>query len=167
MDKMWAPWRSEYIDSFAGEKESECFLCDALKAQNEQDVFIVEKTKRSFVILNIYPYNTGHVMVVPNRHLGELESLSQKELLDTSLLVQKAIKALKKAYRPHGINIGMNLGRPAGAGLETHVHFHVVPRWNGDTNFMAAIADTKVLSESLRESYKKLKKAFKELKAEQ
>lgn len=123
-------------------------------------------SKYSFVILNIYPYNTGHLMVAPVRHTAEIETLSPEEHADIGVMIAKSVEALKKTYSPHAFNIGMNIGRTAGAGLESHLHYHIVPRWNGDTNFMPVIAETKVVSEMLEETYGKLYEFFKSMKNE-
>lgn len=163
MDRLWAPWRAKYIQDVADKTPDSCFLCEAIRSKNREEVFVLEVSKYSFAILNIYPYNTGHLMVVPMRHVGNFEELTEEEHTDLSLLLAKAVKAVKLAYSPHGINIGMNLGRAAGAGLETHIHYHVVPRWRGDTNFMPIIADTKVISEMLEDTYRKLKEAFQKI----
>lgn len=166
MHRLWAPWRAKYIQEVTDKNPDSCFLCEAVRSNKPEESFVLEFSKHSFAILNIYPYNTGHLMVVPLRHVANLEELSEEEHADIGLLLSRCIKAVKKAYSPHGINVGMNLGRAAGAGLESHIHYHVVPRWNGDTNFMPVIADTKVVSEMLEDTYKKLKKALLEIKKE-
>lgn len=160
MKNIWAPWRGKYIDQVADKSPDSCFLCDAASSDDPAAAYVVHQTELSFVILNIYPYNTGHLMVVPKKHTGEFEELTAEELLDLGVLIQKSIKALKKAYQPHGFNVGMNIGRVAGAGLETHLHFHIVPRWKGDTNFMPVIADTKIISQTLDESFERIRQAF-------
>jgi len=164
LHRLWAPWRAKYIQEVADKSPEKCFLCEALRLENPEEAFVLEINKYSFAILNIYPYNTGHLMVVPIRHTGNFEELTPEEHQDLGLLIAKCIRALKLAYSPHGINIGMNLGRAAGAGLESHLHYHIVPRWNGDTNFMPIIADTKVISEMLEDSFSKLTQALKQLK---
>ena len=123
-------------------------------------LFLLYRGKKSFIILNKFPYNNGHVMVVPNQHTGDLYNLNQDEQLDLFALITLSTKVLTKVMKPHGFNIGMNLGLVAGAGIEDHVHFHIVPRWNGDTNFMPVISNTKVISEALEKSYAKLNKAI-------
>jgi ATP adenylyltransferase len=119
-----------------------------------------------FVILNAFPYNSGHLMVVPYRHLGDLRALEPEELLEWMTLSQRSLDALQEAFRPEGYNLGVNMGRPAGAGIADHVHLHIVPRWNGDTNFMPVVGDVKVLNEALEQSYVKLRAAFDRLSAE-
>lgn len=150
----------EYIKG-ADAAES-CFLCDAPDLDPAQDdrTYLLKRGKRSFVILNIYPYNTGHLMVAPYRHVGELEALEPDEGIEGFALLRAGVEALKAAFGPHGFNIGMNLGRVAGAGVPDHLHFHVVPRWGGDTNFMPILGGTKVLPEMLDETYAKLKPLF-------
>lgn len=160
MKNIWAPWRGKYIEQVTDTSPDSCFLCEAIKSPDPAAAYVLHETALSFVILNIYPYNTGHLMVVPKKHTGEMEDLTAEELADLGLLIQKCIRALKKAYRPHGFNVGMNIGRVAGAGLETHLHFHIVPRWNGDTNFMPVIADTKIISQTLDEAYERIRQAL-------
>lgn len=166
MDRLWAPWRAKYIKEVANKSPDKCFLCESLKLENPEEAYVLKISKHSFAILNIYPYNTGHVMVVPKKHTGNFEDLTEEEHADLCVLMADCIKAIKLVYQPHGLNIGMNIGRAAGAGLETHLHYHIVPRWRGDTNFMPIIADTKVVSESLDDTFKKLKKALKDLENE-
>lgn len=138
-NKLWAPWRSKYIYS---RKKKKCVFC------NPKDC-VLEKTKHSFSILNIYPYNNGHVMVAPKRHVKSLEYLKAEELKDLMDLVVKTKKILDKKIKPQGYNIGLNIGKAGGAGFAGHIHIHIVPRWNGDTNFMPAACGTKVICESL------------------
>ncbi|MCX5665608.1 MAG: HIT domain-containing protein [Candidatus Omnitrophica bacterium] len=141
---LWAPWRSKYIYS---RKKKRCIFCNPKE-------YVLEKTKDSFSMLNIYPYNNGHVMVAPLRHVKSLEYLKPRELKDLMDLVVKTKKVLDKKLKPHGYNIGLNVGKVAGAGFAGHVHIHVVPRWTGDTNFMPAACGSKVISESLDVMYK-------------
>lgn len=167
MERLWAPWRSKYIQEVSDKSPDDCFLCEALRLKNPEEAYVLKITKHSFAILNIYPYNTGHVMVAPQKHTGSFEDLTEEEHADLGLLISQCIIAIKKAYSPHGLNIGMNIGRTAGAGLETHLHYHIVPRWHGDTNFMPVIAETKVISETLDDTFKKLKDALGEIYDEQ
>lgn len=166
MQRLWAPWRSRYIQSFEEEKSpnhQSCFLCDAIQAINEDAKrYVVYRAAYSFVILNLYPYNGGHIMVAPYRHTGNLEDLSRDELHNLCDLLRDAIVILKREFHPEGFNIGANLGKVAGAGLPDHLHFHIVPRWSGDTNFMPILADIKVVSQSLDEVYHRLQNAFTE-----
>jgi ATP adenylyltransferase len=143
-DRLWAPWRSRYIYS---RKKKKCIFC-------KPGDYVLEKTRHSFSMLNIYPYNNGHVMVAPSRHVKSLEYLKAQELKDLMDLVVKTKKVLDKKIRPHGYNIGLNIGKAAGAGFAGHIHIHIVPRWAGDTNFMPAASGTKVISESLDVMYK-------------
>lgn len=158
MERLWTPWRMSYIKG-ADSAES-CFLCDAPELDDDGRTYILARGKKAFVILNIFPYNTGHVMVAPYRHVADLESLGAEEGLEGFALLRTSVEALKEAFEPQGFNIGMNLGRVAGAGVPDHLHFHVVPRWGGDTNFMPVLGATKVLPELLDETYAKLKPLF-------
>ncbi len=160
MKILWAPWRIEYIRS---PKHDGCIFCDFPKENRDEERLILYRGEHSFVIMNNYPYNPGHVMIAPYRHVGRWEDLTDDELLEIMKLSQMMIKVLKKVMSPHGFNLGVNLGRVAGAGIDDHVHLHIVPRWNGDTNFMPVIADTKVIPESLEEAYRELKKAIEEM----
>jgi ATP adenylyltransferase len=156
-ERLWAPWRLEYI---RGPKDQECIFCRAAESGDDEANYVVHRGERAFVILNAYPYNNGHVMVAPYAHEPTIEPLDEPTLLEIMMLTQHSIAALRKAYAPEGFNIGINQGRVAGAGIEEHVHAHVVPRWGGDTNFMPVIADTRVLPQSLADSWKELTRAF-------
>ncbi len=160
MKVLWAPWRIEYIRS---PKHEGCIFCDFPKENRDRERLILYRGKKAFVIMNNYPYNPGHVMVVPYRHVANWEDLTDGELLEIMKLTQLMIKAIKRAMNPDGFNLGVNLGRVAGAGIDSHVHLHIVPRWNGDTNFMPVVADTKVIPESLQEAYDELKRAIGEV----
>ncbi len=155
MDKLWAPWRSKYIYL---RKRSGCIFCLAKKAKNPKKLYILDRSKHSFSMLNLYPYNNGHVMVAPYKHVKSLELLSDEELLDMIKLINKTKVAIGKILKPHGFNIGLNVGKIAGAGFTGHVHVHIVPRWTGDTNFMPLTAGAKVISESLNSLYELLRK---------
>jgi ATP adenylyltransferase len=148
--RLWAPWRIEYIK---GPKEDECIFC------TRRD-YVVFEGERCFVMLNAYPYTNGHVMVSPYEHVPSLEELGDETLLELMQLVKRSQGAIRAAYGPEGFNVGVNQGKAAGAGIEEHVHMHVVPRWGGDTNFMPVIADTRVLPQSLDDSLRDLKAAF-------
>ena len=138
-----------------------CIFCKMRKKQkNAAQGGIIFKGKSSFIVMNAYPYNNGHLMIAPYRHLGKIEKLSMKELTEIMLLMQKTVKVLKQVLHPDGFNIGFNVGRSAGAGIDTHLHLHIVPRWNGDTNFMPVISGTKVISQSLEELYHILRQKF-------
>jgi ATP adenylyltransferase len=164
MDKLFSPWRSKYIETFSKPKGESggCVLCEALQSKNDDEKLIVHRGKTCFVIMNLFPYNSGHVMVVPNRHTGEFSDLQDAEMLEAMQLLQKMMKALRKVSKPDGFNLGANVGRTAGAGIDQHIHFHIVPRWNGDTNFMPILADTKMISEEMAETLRKLRAALSE-----
>ncbi|MDR7471128.1 MAG: HIT domain-containing protein, partial [Armatimonadota bacterium] len=160
---LWAPWRSGYV---MGPREEGCFLCAAPAAGDDRGRRIVHRSRRVYVILNSFPYNSGHVMVAPLRHVARPQDLDEEErldLMDTLVLVMQALQA---ALQPEGFNVGLNLGRAAGAGVEQHLHLHVVPRWVGDTNFMPVLADTKVLPEHLDVTYEKLRQALHAVQAD-
>ena len=159
MDRIWSPWRMRYIES-AKDGVDGCIFCDLPERGDDATVHILARAPLSFVMLNTYPYNPGHVMVAPIRHTGDLEALSAEELADVQRLIQVSVAALREEMDPHGYNVGMNLGRVAGAGIPDHLHWHVVPRWNGDTNFMPVIGETRVLPELLDETYRKLVHRF-------
>ena len=151
-----------YIDSAKGEEKPEgCIFCDLPAANDDEATGILRRGDRSFVVLNAYPYNPGHLMVAPLRHVGDLEKLDGDELLELGRLLQEGVSALREEMEPQGYNLGMNLGRVAGAGIADHVHWHVVPRWNGDTNFMPVIGQTRVLPELVAETYRKLAPRFR------
>jgi ATP adenylyltransferase len=162
MKRLWSPWRTKYIDSFSNKKRStKCIFCGVRKESKDADRLIVWKGKTCFIVMNVYPYNSGHLMVVPYRHRPTLESLDDEECLDLMNGTKLAIKLLKRISHPDGFNVGANLGRSSGAGIEGHVHLHVVPRWHGDTNFLPVLTDTKIISQDIHETYKKLKAAVK------
>jgi len=146
----------EYIEA-PQDEGSGCLFCDKSSAADDEENFVLARTGGAFAILNAFPYNPGHLMVAPLRHVAELEELGPDELADVDGLLQRAVRALKDASDPHGFNLGLNLGRVAGAGIPGHVHWHVVPRWNGDTNFMTVLGATRVLPEALAATYAKLK----------
>jgi len=150
---IWAPWREEFI---LGKKEKGCIFCRRLKRKNDRKDLILARGKKNFVIMNRYPYTNGHLMVVPYRHVAELSVLTSEEALEMMRLAAHSVEALKKSIRPQGFNLGMNLGRSAGAGVEGHLHLHIVPRWAGDANFMPVIGKTKVFSLSMGKTYDRL-----------
>ncbi len=158
---LWAPWRIHYIRELS--HEGGCFLCDIQKQPDKADEnLIVWQTELAVVVLNRYPYNNGHLLVAPLRHVGDVSDLTDEELLHLFKLVREARKALAMTISPHGFNVGVNLGRCAGAGLPGHFHMHVVPRWDGDTNFMNVCGDTDVISQSMTELLEMLKAVSKE-----
>ena len=147
---IWAPWRIEYI---TGPKDAECIFCAAASSQNTDPAHTpIDRTNDCLTILNAYPYAPGHVMVAPVRHIGALEDLNSDEMLDIMRLARRSILAIRRAMTPDGFNVGFNLGKVAGAGIADHLHLHVVPRWNGDTNFMPVLADTNVIPQALEAS---------------
>lgn len=159
MERLWAPWRIRYIKAF-GTSGDECIFCTKPAEHRDEENFILFRGAQTFVILNIFPYNSGHIMVAPYRHVDTLERLSDEELTELFKITQVSLRALRETFRPHGFNVGLNIGRTAGAGFEGHIHVHIVPRWNGDTNFMPVIADTKVIPEALEETYQNLRPAL-------
>jgi ATP adenylyltransferase len=156
-ERLWAPWRLEYIKS---EKPDECIFCRALASDDDAGHYVVHRGEQAFVMLNAFPYTNGHVMVSPNEHVGSLEGLGTDVLTEIMTLTQRSMAAIRAAYGPEGFNLGVNQGKVAGAGVEDHVHLHVVPRWAGDTNFMPVIGDVRVLPQSLEDSYKALASSF-------
>jgi ATP adenylyltransferase len=159
MRQLWAPWRVEFIK---GPRASECFFCEAAAAPEQRDaeLHVVARTARSIVIMNRYPYNNGHLLVAPRAHLASLEKLDRESATDLTLLTQRALRALQVALQPDGFNLGINQGKVAGAGVADHVHQHLVPRWDGDTNFMPVIGDVKVMNEHLDSSYRQIREQF-------
>lgn len=162
MERLWAPWRLDYVTGAAGGGSPACVFCAALDPAAPSP-HVVFRGERTFVVLNKYPYNNGHLMVVPIRHLARLAEASAEELTELMQLVRAAETALTEAYGAHGINVGMNIGRPAGAGVVGHLHVHLVPRWDGDTNFMTVVADTRVVPEEPAASVARLKPVFERL----
>ncbi|RZN70419.1 MAG: HIT domain-containing protein [Candidatus Methanolliviera hydrocarbonicum] len=156
-DKIFAPWRIGYIQAT---KDEGCILCDLPREERDEENLILHRGKSSFIIMNRYPYNPGHLMIAPYKHVGVIEELDTDEIYEIIDLCKLAIRAIKSCMEPDGFNIGMNLGRIAGAGIDDHIHLHIVPRWSGDTNFMPVLAGTDVIPEALEETYKKLKEAL-------
>ena len=159
MERLFSPWRSKYIETFSQSKDGkeECILCTAHQTKNDEERLIVMRGKLCFVLMNLYPYNSGHLMVVPYRHVANLDNLNDQESLEIMQLIKLMIKGLQIVAHPDGFNIGSNIGRSGGAGIDQHIHFHIVPRWSGDTNFMPILADTKMISEDMKETWKKLR----------
>ena len=156
MNKLWAPWRIKYIKI---KKQRKCIFCQGLRSKDKN--FIILRTDYSMAMLNIFPYNNGHIMVSPLRHIKELSGLKEVEILDLFKTLNKVTRGLNLVLKPDGFNIGINISRSAGAGIPGHLHIHIVPRWQGDTNFMPVVSDTKIVSQSLDELYKQLKKVIK------
>jgi len=157
MKPLWAPWRIEYIQM---ENPGGCFLCDRPKQNSDALNYILYRGETSFVILNAYPYNPGHLMVAPYRHVADLEGLTDEDLQEHFETVRRSLGILKRVFGPDGFNVGINVGKVAGAGLEGHIHTHIVPRWQGDTNFMPVLSDVRVIPQALSETYQKLKGEF-------
>jgi ATP adenylyltransferase len=158
MDRIWAPWRIEYITGSINKRDNKCFLC--VDKDDDEKALVIGRMGKAFVVMNRFPYTNGHVMVVPVRHVGLLEELTDEESLDMMKLVKIMVAIFKEEFRVDGLNIGINVGRAAGAGLEEHIHIHIVPRWFGDTNFMPVVGEIRVISEHLDETYRKLKRRF-------
>jgi ATP adenylyltransferase len=163
VERLWTPWRKVFVEGTASDDGATltCFLCSGPADQADRANLILARAQRSFVVMNLYPYNTGHVLVAPYAHVGDFAALDADTAAELMHMTQRCVAALQAVYRPHGFNIGMNLGRPAGAGLPDHLHVHVVPRWNGDTNFMPILAGTKVLPEGLDQTYDRLEPVFR------
>jgi ATP adenylyltransferase len=159
-DKLWAPWRMRYIESMETVSSGGCVFCDTCREEEDERNFIVRRGETCFIILNKFPYNNGHIMVVPYLHTSLISDLDSRTRLEMFDLAGLAVEAISRTMRPDGFNIGMNLGRSAGAGIAEHLHLHAVPRWNGDTNFMPVIGGTKVISEALEDTYRKLRDAM-------
>jgi ATP adenylyltransferase len=157
MKNLWAPWRKEFILS---KKEGNCFFCEAIKDNQDRKNLVLYRGKECFCILNKYPYNNGHLMIVPKMHKDDLSKLNDSEMLELLTLSRDVKNILAKKLKPEGFNLGINFGKVAGAGVEDHIHLHIVPRWSGDTNFMPVIADTKVIPQSLDDLYLELKDCF-------
>ncbi len=167
MERLWSPWRSKYIESFSEQKSGKkngCVFCDKLAEKDDEKNLIVHRSKLCAIVMNIYPYNSGHLMIVPFTHKSTFEDLTDEENSDVMSETRLAIRLLRLASHPDGFNFGANLGRVSGAGIAEHVHFHVVPRWSGDVNFMPVLADSKVISEGLEQTYKKLAAALGSMK---
>jgi ATP adenylyltransferase len=164
MKKLWAPWRLSYIlgikDKNRSKKPSDCVFCKVQRGNSRSGNLILRKSKHVFVIMNKYPYANGHLMVIPNRHISDLTELTSIEHVEVTQLLRLSLKILKKHLKAQGFNIGMNLGEAAGAGIKDHLHYHIVPRWKGDHNFMPVISDFRVMPEYLKDTYLKLKKHF-------
>jgi ATP adenylyltransferase len=154
MEQIWAPWRIEYIEN---PREGGCILCQKPKEGNDEANFILYRGQHNFVILNAFPYNPGHLMVAPYQHTANLQDLTHEKIIEHFEIIKKGLELLKVTLKPAGFNIGLNIGKVAGAGIEGHLHTHIVPRWQGDTNFMPVLSDTKVISEGLAATYRKLK----------
>ena len=167
MERLWSPWRLAYVTGASGGDAAGCIFCNASAGsgpdRGSADDLVIIRGRSAFVILNLFPYNNGHLMVVPYRHVATLASMTSEEQAEVMRLARHAEIALTEAYQPQGLNVGINLGQPAGAGIVDHLHVHMVPRWNGDTNFMTAIANTRVLPEDLAATRQRLMPIFERL----
>jgi ATP adenylyltransferase len=159
MDRLWTPWRYKYL-STAGQGEA-CVFCDKLKSGDDRATLIVHRAEHNFIICNLYPYNSGHIMVVPYAHVGTLEEADDDVAMELMSLTRLSQRVLREVYRPQGFNIGMNIGACAGAGVAGHIHMHLLPRWGGDANFLSTIGETRVIPEALETTYERLSAAFK------
>lgn len=157
MKKLFAPWRVEYIEQ-AKEESDECLFCQKPEEEKDKENLILKRGQFNFIILNKYPYNPGHAMVTTYRHIGEYNELKEKEAIEQHELTKKYLKAAEEVFDPDGFNLGFNLGRTAGAGIDDHIHRHIVPRWEGDNNFMPVLSETRVISQSLESVYEELRK---------
>ncbi len=157
MDRIWAPWRTAYIGKDHG---SGCIFCEKLESDKDLENYVLYRGDKTFVMMNLYPYNNGHLLIAPKRHVGDLTDLEKDEILELGLVTQRMVRLLRAAFNPEGFNAGVNLGKIAGAGVPGHFHIHVVPRWGGDTNFMPVIGDVRVISEGLDLTYRKLAEAM-------
>lgn len=155
MHRLWSPWRSQYV---RGKREEGCIFCNKPREQKDKENYILLRGKSCYVMLNTFPYNNGHLMIAPYRHISSLEKMNSGESEEMVKLLHKMVKLLREALQPEGFNVGMNLGRAAGAGIVDHIHLHIVPRWVGDYNFMPCLSETKVIPEALEQTYNELKK---------
>lgn len=161
MDRLWTPWRFEYIRT--ADKETSCVFCRILHETCDQENLVLYRGKSSFILMNLYPYTCGHLLVVANRHISFLSEALPDELTDIFQLGQRCEAILAREYHPHGYNLGFNLGRAAGAGVDHHLHMHVVPRWTGDSNFVSIVGETRTLPEELPHTYRRLLPHFKKI----
>lgn len=161
LDRLWAGWRSGYVsDPTTGRDDTGCVICNLIAAPDDAEALVLERAEHTITIMNLYPYGSGHMMTAPLRHVAGLEDLDETEANALTQAEVRAIRAIRSAYAPDGINLGANLGRAAGAGVPGHLHVHVLPRWSGDTNFTTTVAETRVLPESLRDGYEKLRRSW-------
>jgi len=166
MKQLWAPWRMEYIRDAINNDDKTCFLCKAYSERTNPESLVVAGFKHTFVVMNKFPYNNGHLMIVPIKHVGSIQELESETRLEMMNIIAIATEILKEKMNAEGFNIGINLGKVAGAGIPDHIHIHIVPRWNGDTNYMPVFSDTKVISQGLKETYEIIKQGFEEVNSE-
>ena len=163
-NQLWAPWRMEYIKREMNDNSDDCFLCDKPKADDDEESLLLIRGELSFVLMNLYPYNNAHLIVSPYSHISDYTKLSAQERSECQELLAGSMTILENHLNPEGFNVGLNLGKAGGAGLEDHIHWHLVPRWFGDTNFMPVLGHTKVIMDGLKDTYRKLKPDFEKLK---
>ncbi|TAK35195.1 MAG: HIT domain-containing protein [Chloroflexota bacterium] len=162
MDTLWTPWRMAYI---LGDKPEGCVLCDKPRDDRDRDNLLLHRGRHCYVIMNLFPYNPGHLLIAPYKHTASFEQLDQETIVEATTLLSASMGILRAAVSPHGFNVGMNIGKVAGAGIDEHVHMHIVPRWGGDTNFMPVISDTRVVPEALASTYDHLLPFFEKLES--
>ena len=162
MDYLWSPWRYQYVTT--EHRGSECVFCHAAEPGDDQAKLVVYRGRDNFILLNRYPYTSGHLMIVPYQHVPSLEAASAETLTELILLAQKSERCLRELYKPDGLNLGLNLGESAGAGIAGHLHLHALPRWSGDTSFITTVSETRILPEDLSVTYQKLSRAFQDLR---
>jgi ATP adenylyltransferase len=161
LERLWAGWRTEYVSHpDTGRTDTACVICNLVAATDDREALVLERTPETITVMNLYPYGSGHLMVAPVAHVASFEDLADDVLVAVSRAQVRALRAIRAAYDPDGVNLGVNIGRAAGAGVPTHLHVHVLPRWSGDTNFMTSVAEARVLPESLATGYDKLQAAW-------
>ena len=161
LERLWAGWRASYVsDPKTGSTDNGCVMCNLVAATDDAAALVLERTPLTITVMNLYPYGSGHLMITPTRHVASFEDLTESELLAVSQAQVRALRAVRAAYSPDGFNLGVNIGRAAGAGVPDHLHVHVLPRWNGDTNFMTSVAEVRVMAEDLHTGYEKLKSVW-------
>lgn len=161
MKQLWAPWRMAYIDE--GAREEGCIFCTQYRQDDLRAALVLAQTEYTIIMMNKYPYNNGHLLLAPKRHENDPVNLPRQEFIDLNETLRRSIDIMRRALRPGGMNLGMNLGKFAGAGIEEHLHWHIVPRWEGDTNFMPVMAETRVMPQHLRDSYDRLEPFFRDI----
>lgn len=159
MDRLWTPWRFSYVTK--QKPAGGCIFCEKAAASNDEEEFVIGRAEHNFILLNIYPYNNGHIMIAPYQHVATLAEASAEAAAEMMRLAQRAEKAIREVYRPQGVNLGMNIGECAGAGVAGHIHLHMLPRWLGDVSFMTSVGETRVIPEDLRSTRKKLAEALR------